>query len=184
VPRPRQNLVPREVAFLGELGSCVLHNPRTASFFAWPYQPGRILVLGPDERNMYVLRPTLTGQRVHPSAIAVAAMGIHERFTHRAGDGFYNCVIPPVRRPKFAGELVIIRYSVDKDIPGVDDGRTTEWEHYFEEPGVAPAYPELWDIGHGQFIIPPGPWRVRPEGIVFGSDPSGRRASLLDEMAA
>jgi hypothetical protein len=173
--------LPRSVAVLGELGSCVLHNPRTASFFSWRFRAGRVLCLAPDESCMFILRPILCGGGVRPDALAVNAMRLHERFTHRKGDGYYNTFVPPLRRPRFAGELVIIRYSQDKAIVGTDG--VTEWEHYFEEPGIAPAYPELWSIGHDQYVIPPGPWRVTERGIEHGRDPRGRALPLFGELS-
>lgn len=168
--RARQLLIPRSVAFLGELGSCVLHNPRSQSFFTWAYRPGRILCLAPDESCLYILKPIITDEPVRPDALALNARDLYERFHHRRGDAFYNCFVPPPRRPRFAGELVIIRYLSDKDLPGAppSDG-PVEYEHYFEEPGVAPAYPELWAIGRDQYVVPPGPWRVTSRGIEFGS---------------
>jgi hypothetical protein len=130
---------------------------------------------------MFIFRPTLTDGYVRPDALAVNAMGLFERFTHRRGDKFYNTFVPPLRRPRFAGELVIVRYFQDKAITGTKG--VAEWEHYFEEPGVAPAYPELWSLGHDQYVSPPGPWRVTERGIEHGRDPRGRALPLFGETS-
>lgn len=164
---------------LGELGSCVLHDPRSTNFFSWDYRAGRLLVAAPDGGAMFILNPVREAGPVRPDALALHAMDLHERFTHRKGDGFFNLVVPPIRKPRFAGELAVIRYYADKG----DQGGEAEWEHYFNEPEIAPAYPEIWALGHGQYLIPPGPWTITERGIEYAAETRTRDlVPSLDEF--
>lgn len=167
-------LLPRAVAVLGELGSLVLHDPNTGAFFGVEEEAGRILCADETGRWMYILRPLLDGQPVKATSLVLRAAALHERFVHRTANEHYNCVVPPFRAPRFAGELVILRYVVEKDIGDLDpdeDGMgLTVWEHYFERPGVGPAYAELWSVGRDQWVIPPGAWRITSRGIEFAKE--------------
>jgi hypothetical protein len=162
-----RKLIPRNVAVLGEVTSCCLHDPSSGRFFGFDPVPGSVLVADASGRRMYILRPLHDAGAARFSTQSIRAAELHERFTHRESDGYYNAAIPPARKPTFAGELVIVRYLAQKDIDDEVSGEEVEWEHYFENPGQAPAYAELWSIGHRQFYIPPGPWRVDSAGIEY-----------------
>jgi hypothetical protein len=69
--------------------------------------------------------------------------------------------------PRYIGEVAIIRYRIRK---GLEGGRLAEYEHYFEKPGDHPAYPEIYEIGRGQYWMPPGDFRVSAEGIKYERD--------------
>jgi len=165
------DLLPYAITALGELGACVVHDPTggrdgTAKFVGMPYRPGRVLCAYDDGsgfgRELFVICPRPRVGAVRQDDQAVRAARLHERFVHRKADGWFNCFAPAFRAPRWAGELALIRYSIAK---GTDE--LVEWEHYFEEPGEGPAYAQLYSVGHGQFYIPRGPWRVGPRGIEF-----------------
>lgn len=164
-----RGLLPQSVAVLGELSACVLHEPSSRRFFDFSPQPGTVLASSADGRVLFFLRPRRGSTRpVTPRDQAIRALELHERFVHRKADGFYNCAVPPFRDPQFRGELVLIRYLSDKELEADDDvdpGELVEYEHYFEKPGHAPAYPEVWSVGAEQFIVPRGPFRVEADGI-------------------
>lgn len=166
-----RGLLPQSVAVLGEASACVLHEPSSRRFFELPLQPGTVLASSADGRVLFFLRPRRGASRpVTPRDQAIRALELHERFVHRRADGFYNCAVPPFRDPIFRGELVILRYHSDKEIEADDDvepGEIVEYEHYFENPGSAPAYPDLWSVGAEQFIVPRGPFRVEADGIEY-----------------
>lgn len=119
---------------------------------------------------MFILKPLGDAGETKFPPQALAATDLHERFVHRESEGFYNLLIAPARKPIFRGELVIIRYLAQKDIDDETTGQVAEWEHYFENPGVAPAYAEFWYIGKNQYYIPPGPWRVGEAGIEYAPE--------------
>lgn len=169
--------LPRTVTVLGELGAMVLRNPQTGHWYAINYKPNRIVCASSEGRAMFILQPVVETTTKKPSkhrTQALKAAKLHERFVHRAADAFYNCVVPAFRTPRYCGELMVIEYYCEKDLElgdaeddDEDDERPTLWEHYFEEPGVAPAPAELWQVGKHQYLIPPGPWRVSDRGIEF-----------------
>jgi len=166
-PRPWKKLLQRSVAVLGEAMSCCLHDPQTQQFFGYEFQTGSVLCASPNEREMFILRPL--GEAANRAKVgdnAIHALDLHQRFMGREADGYYNLSVPNFRRPKFCGELVILRYLSDKDIDDESKGEVV-WEHYFEKPGQQPEYAELWDCSLGQFYIPPGPWRVSSAGIEY-----------------
>lgn len=160
-----QRLLPRAVTVLGELGEWLITDPTTNRFYGVDYKPNRLLCASEEGRNMYIIRPILDAGPVRSDAFALSAYDLHERFTHRAATDYYNIFCPPIRKPTFAGELVIIRYYAQKG----DDEEAT-YEHYFDEPGEAPAYVKVFSVGHGQYFIPQGRFRVAEAGIEFFAD--------------
>lgn len=161
-------LLDRTVVVLGEVMECVLHNPDTGAFQGWEPNPGLVLACSSDGRRLFMVRPErdLGPRRLGKSA--VHAFNLHERFMHRKADGYYNVEVKDFARPRFRGELVILRYLAAKDIDDDSKGEVI-WEHYFEQPGVEPRYPEFWDVGNGQYYVPPGPFAVTEEGIVYAA---------------
>ncbi len=173
-PSPWRKLIPRAITVLGEVTTCALHDPSTGRFLNWEPKAGTVLTCDPNGDNLYFVRPLAEAPGKEDRSrdpMLVKAIGLHERFMHRKADGYYNALIKPARKPRFVGELVIIRYVATKDIDEETEGQEAEWEHYFEQPGVAPAYAKLWNIGLDQFWVPPGPWRVTPEGIAYAPPP-------------
>lgn len=173
----RRAQLPRAVAFLGECGPMVLHDPNDGGrFLAWTPRTGTILASDPDGRTLFLLRPRPRNGAIRETDQAIRAARLYERFSHKRADGYYNSIVPSMRRPKFAGEVVIIRYRLEKALDDLDDDDptdgVTEWEHYFEEPGRRPAYPHLYSVGNGQYIIAPGPFAVKPEGITYAQPPT------------
>lgn len=155
-------IVPRAVTVLGELGEWVMHDPNDQSFYGVEYKPGRILCSSPDGRHMYIFRPILDAGPVRDDAFALNAYDLHERFTHKRATDYYNVFVPPFRDLRFAGEVVLLRYYADKG-----DGGEVCYEHYFEQPGEAPAYAPIYASTKGQFYLPPDRWQVTEAGIEF-----------------
>ncbi len=155
-------LQPRSVTILGELGEWVFRND--AGPFGVPYRGGKMLCSSADGRTMYILRPISDGGPVRRDAFVTNARGLelYERFQHRRADAMFNTFCPPFRRPRHLGQLVLLSYYTAK-------GRDQEAEHvhYFEEPGVAPAWPAVLSVGFGQYVITPGRWKVTDDGIDF-----------------
>ena len=175
-----EELLPRSVAVLGELGPCVIHNPDSGEFGALP--GGGVLCSNSTGDQMFVLRPVAdAGPVKHHPRQALHAANLHSRFTHKRADAFFNCIVPKFRQPRHVGELVIVRYEVAKHLDG--DHRLTQWEHYFEQPGAAPAYAQLYSVGHGQYWIPPGPWRVTARGIAYAAPRSSWGALLTNHAS-
>jgi hypothetical protein len=161
-----RNVLPHALTVLGELGACVLH--QDGRFLPFAPREGSILCSDADGTQLFFLRPRPAEGVPRLSDQAIRAAALHERFVHRLGNGFCNAVVPSLHTPKYFGELVIIRYEVFKDLPDVDDdeaGEPQEWEHYFENPGVAPDYPAVFAVGNHQFWVPPGPFKVTADGI-------------------
>lgn len=159
--------MPRALTVLGEAGACVVHDPRSQRFSALDVRAGTFLCSDPDGTELFFLQPRPGDTPVRLSDLAVRAAELHERFVHRQGRGLFNAVVPPPHTPRYLGELVVVRYTVHKALPDVRGSRPQDWEHYFEEPGIAPAYPPIWSIGNHQYWVPPGPFSVEDDGIVF-----------------
>jgi len=187
--RANRYTIPRALAFLGEIGPCVIHDPNARGgrgrFYGLDFDAGAVLCSNDRGTELWILRPRVRDAEVKVTDQAIRAARLYERFSHRDADAFVNTIVPrPVyKRPRFAGELVIIRYHSDKriepedyledDEDGLDTG-VVEYEHYFERPGDRPEYPQIFDLGGGQYWIPPGPYRVKPEGIAHSDEEQAR----------
>ena len=178
--------LPEAVTFLGVLGACVLHDPNAydgdGRLYEFRPKRGSVLMSDADGRQLYIVtpRPATAPHRRKLTDQAIRAAHLYERFTHRDLDAFHNCAVPAFRRPRFAGELVILRYRAEKDLDELEPEERTgivEFEHYFEQPGVAPAYPQVFAVGSDQFWIPPGPFAVEPEGITYAAPPEEDRGT-------
>ena len=164
--QPR-SILPEAVAVLGLVGQMVICTA-SGHFRGLNAAAGRVLVADETGRELYVLAPRAGDAPVRPTYQAMRAANLHERFMHRRADKLFNCIVPAFRAPVLVGELVILRYEAAKRIPGADGA--VDWEHYFENPGVEPAYPRIFAVGHGQYWVPPGPFKVAPEGITFAKE--------------
>lgn len=171
---------------MGELGPCVFYSPDRDSFFELKYKPGRVLCEGSDGRCMFILLPVAEEMgKARETDHLLKATELHERFVHRESDGYYNLRIPEFVEPKYHGDLVIVRYYSDKDMSDYETGDDDEdidegneeimYEHYFEEPDTRPAYAPVYSVGHGQFIIPPGPWKITDRGIEYADPPEEKK---------
>lgn len=168
-----KRLLPESTVYLGELGECVLSNPSDDTLYRLPYEPGNVLCAAPPDpdgysREMFVIKPIGPGTTPRRDAVALSCIGLAERFSHMPRGYLHNCRVAPFRSPKFAGELVLIRYRARKDI-GEVAGVEVWWEHYFcdEAPGGEPSYAGVWSVGSEQFFIPRGDWRVSERGIEY-----------------
>lgn len=168
-----RQLLPEVVVFLGELGACAIYDPNGDCFYDLPYRPGLILCCKAPtaredySRELFILRPVHDGNwKVRRTDQLVRALGLHSRFVHKRSNDAWNCIVPAFRFPRFAGELAIVRYTIRKNLPGVE-GMPVEWEHYFnhEDGAKEPAYAPMYAVGTKQFYIPRGPFRVGPRGI-------------------
>lgn len=177
-PRERRRkpseVLPRAVACLGELGECAIYDPSRQSYYTVPARAGRVLVASGDGRELFVLRPIRQLAGVKPNDLALHAQDLHERFMHRSSSEFYNLVVPAFRKPEFRGQLAILHYLADKDFDDAGDDEDelmsegpVEWVHYFEKPNSRPAYVDWYSVGHGQFWIPHGEFRVTPAGVEY-----------------
>lgn len=187
--KAHRNILPRSVAYLGELGRCVVWHPFKESFFELPYKPGRVLCASPDGRELFALRPVSDTKRfkARENDQMLEAMNLNERWMNRDAEGFYNLRVPALRKPDYIGELVIMQYLSDKNIDADDEDEEEDdsdedeeededdaeleplesYEHYFEKPGSRPAYVTICSIGHDQLWIPPGEFEVAAEGIRY-----------------
>lgn len=170
--------IPQALTALGTMGLMIVrYEDEHGQPHAYGIPPKADAVLFADAtgRTLYVLRPYIEGISEEPrSLIALRALNLYERFSHRRADRLFNCQIPKPRAPQYCGELVEITYFAQKDIGGPQP--IAEWVHYFEEPGQAPAYAPIYKYGRGQFVIPPGPFKVTERGIEY-APPSKRRTS-------
>ncbi len=162
-------LHPRAVTLLGELGSWVYFDDDARDYYSVPYRAGRVLASSADGRAGYVLRPIINGGSVHRNAFITHAenLELYERFQHRKADKFFNVICPPFGKPRRQGHLALVTYFTMK---GTDEEQ--EYVHHFENPDEGrPEYVPIYSLGYGQFLIPPGAWRVAPEGITYAPPP-------------
>lgn len=160
--------IPAVCTLIGELGDCVIADPRDRdSFYVLDYLPGRLLVATGD-REMFIVNPLGPDQTMHRETAMHLddAFDLYEKFTGLRADRYYSCRFPTPRAAKPAGELVIVRYRAAK-VEG-DDVSTSWYEHYFDggESGF-PAPARIDSLGNGQYWIPPGNWRVTERGIEY-----------------
>jgi hypothetical protein len=147
----------------------------TPRAYGQPPEADAVLFSSADGRTLFILRPFIKGiSEEAPSLLALRAANLFRQFQHRPADRIFNCVIPKPRAPQYCGELVEITYYAEKHL-GPGDSAPAEWVHYFEEPGVQPAYAPIYKIGRGQFLIPPGPFKVTDRGIEWARPPHRTR---------
>jgi hypothetical protein len=163
--RAETGALPRAVTILGELGSWVYEFHADENFYGMGYRAGSLLVCNKEGNAMWILRPIADGRPVPPDAYAthIDELQMYERFMHQKADKLFNAFVPKFRRPRLVGGLAVVRYMANK---GIDDSGEAQWEHYFDGPD-APAPPDLYTLGRGQYFIAPGPWRVGPQGIHY-----------------
>lgn len=160
--------VPSVCTLIGELGHCVIADPRDAdAFYVLDYVPGRLLVAAGD-REMFIVNP-LSDEQTSRYEMAMHlddAFDLYEKFTGLRADRYYSCRFPLPRKPRPAGDLVIVRYRAAKQEDGEVD--TSWYEHYFDggDSGF-PAPARIDSLGNGQYWIPPGNWRVTERGIEY-----------------
>lgn len=159
-----RELLPERLTMIGVPGQMVLVHPHTGDFYVWRPKANHILCASGDGREMFLLRALGDAGKPHRLDQVVAVQRLWERFTHRASDGYYNFFVQPFQRPHLRGLIQTIRYRVEKD-DGELYGDGLEGEVEYEHPFEAPDYARLYHVGHDQFYIPRGKWRISSAGI-------------------
>lgn len=163
-----RSLLPEAVAMLGLPSTWILTNDGGATNFMWNPPRGAVLVADESGRQMFVLRPRPGGEAIRNSDSLVHVEELWEQFHHRKlTTDFLNCVVPPFEKPRYRGQIVIMRYRAQKHLDDYSKGKLVEYEHYFE----APDYADLWAVANDQYYISPGKWEIRASGITHEDEP-------------